>query len=198
MTSDFLYYLLTTIRGKQTLGEEYCSIIPVKANPKQKLKEAFPSLSRRIILCLINVLGPYTVQKILRKFEQPFTEYIISLNNKLTEKTEQLDANVSFSEVLKVQLLNLIPDILFGSLTKDFGQMHLALFFIWGKYEEVAKRLTKIIYKYELGQEGQHGISYLKPGRIIMLTIVIQLSIFLFKLIKTIRTSHKMYRRIQA
>jgi hypothetical protein len=43
---------------------------------------------------------------------------------------------------------------LFGSLTKDFGQMHLALFFIWGKYEEVAKRLTKIIYKYELGQEG--------------------------------------------
>jgi hypothetical protein len=106
------------------------------------------------MLCLINVLGPYTVQKILRKFEQPFTEYIISLNNKLTEKTEKLDANVSFSEVLKVQLLNLIPDILFGSLTKDFGQMHLALFFIWGKYEEVAKRLTKIIYKYELGQEG--------------------------------------------
>ena len=33
MSSDFIYYLLTTIRGKQTLGEEYCSIIPVKANP---------------------------------------------------------------------------------------------------------------------------------------------------------------------
>ncbi len=34
MTSDFLYYFLTTIKGKQTLGEEYCSIIPVKANPQ--------------------------------------------------------------------------------------------------------------------------------------------------------------------
>ncbi len=30
MGSDLLYYLLTTIRGKQTLGEEYCSIVPVK------------------------------------------------------------------------------------------------------------------------------------------------------------------------
>jgi hypothetical protein len=51
--------------------------------------------------------------------------------------------------------------------------MHLALFFVWGKYYELAKRFTKIIYKYESGQEGQHGISYLKPGRIIMFTIVI-------------------------
>ena len=48
MGSDFLYYLLTTIRGKQTLGEEYCSIIPVKANPHNKMQESFPSLSRRI------------------------------------------------------------------------------------------------------------------------------------------------------
>ncbi len=173
MTSDFLYYLLTTIRGKQTLGEEYCSIIPVKANPQQRLKEAFPSMGRRIVLCLINVLGPYTVQRILRKFEQPFTDYIIQLNNKLSEKTEQVDTKVTFGEILKVQLLNLISDILFGTLTKDFGQMHLALFFVWGKYYDFAKRLTKIIYKYESGQEGQHGISYLKPGRIIMLTIVI-------------------------
>ncbi len=31
--SDFLYYFLTTIRGKQTLGEEYCSIIPVLSKP---------------------------------------------------------------------------------------------------------------------------------------------------------------------
>ena len=33
MGSDFLYYVLTTIRGKQTLGEEYCSIIPVRSKP---------------------------------------------------------------------------------------------------------------------------------------------------------------------
>lgn len=37
MGSDFLYYLLTTIRGKQTLGEEYCSIVPVKANLANKM-----------------------------------------------------------------------------------------------------------------------------------------------------------------
>lgn len=69
MGSDLLYYLLTTIRGKQTLGEEYCSIIPVKSEPKNKMLEKFPSLPRRIILCIINVAGPYIVNKLMRRFE---------------------------------------------------------------------------------------------------------------------------------
>lgn len=69
MSSDFLYYLLTTIRGKQTLGEEYCSIIPVKSNPHNKMLESFPSLTRRIYLCILNVAGPYIVNKMMKNFE---------------------------------------------------------------------------------------------------------------------------------
>jgi peroxin-10 len=69
MGSDFLYYLLTTIRGKQTLGEEYCSIIPVSANPHNKMQESFPSLTRRIWFCILNVAGPYIVNKIMKRFE---------------------------------------------------------------------------------------------------------------------------------
>lgn len=68
-SSDFLYYLLTTIRGKQTLGEEYCSIIPVALNSINPLKEEFPSPPRRFLLCLLNVAGPYFFSKLLRKFE---------------------------------------------------------------------------------------------------------------------------------
>ena len=83
MCSDFLYYLLTTIRGKQTLGEEYCSIIPVKSNIVNKNKEAFPSLGRRVMLSLLNVIGPYILNKFIRRFEQPFTEYVTSKNTKL-------------------------------------------------------------------------------------------------------------------
>jgi len=143
-------------------------------------------------------VGPYVVQKILRRLEQPFTDYLIQRNNKLSERTENLDIEVTFGEVLKVQLLNLIPDLLFGTLTKNFSQVHLALFFVWGKYYEMAKRMTKIIYKYEAGQEGQHGISYLRPGRIIMFTIIIQLSIFAFKLIKTIKSAYTMSKRIKS
>jgi hypothetical protein len=72
--------------------------------------------------------------------------------------------------------------------------LHLALFSS-GKYYELAKRLLKITYKYEFGQEGQHGINYLRPGRIIMFTIVVQAILFAFKVIKTIYGSYQMYKK---
>ena len=94
-------------------------------------------------------------------------------NTKLTELIANPDSKLSFWEILKVNLLNLVPDLIFSSSHKNFNQLHLALFFVWGRYYEVAKRLTQIIYNYEQGLEGQHGITYLRPGRIIMFTIVI-------------------------
>lgn len=64
MLSDFIYYLLTTLRGKLTLGEEYCSIIPVSKNT-----DRFPSVIKRLSYCLINIIGPYIVNKIFKKYE---------------------------------------------------------------------------------------------------------------------------------
>lgn len=64
MLSDLTYYLLTTIRGKLTLGEEYCSIIPVSNST-----DNFPSLAKRIAFCLLNITGPYYVNKLLKKVE---------------------------------------------------------------------------------------------------------------------------------
>jgi Pex2 / Pex12 amino terminal region len=143
-------------------------------------------------------MGPYIINRLLRKFEQPFTDYLIQKNTRLAEKSQDLNAKLTFTEILKVQLLNLIPDLLFGSLTKNFSQLHLALFFVWGRYYELAKRVTRIVYKYEKGLEGQHGINYLRPGRIIMFTIVVQLAIFLFKVIKATRTSYQIYKKDKA
>jgi hypothetical protein len=54
------------------------------------------------------------------------------------------------------------------SLSKILEHFHLALFFIWRKYYEFAKRLCGIKYKLFKESEKQGGISYLKPGRIIM------------------------------
>jgi chloramphenicol O-acetyltransferase len=110
---------------------------------------------------------------LLRRWEQPFTDFVIRKNNELNEKMENLASNVSFSEILSVNILSLLPEILFSSLSKNLSQLHLCLFFIWGKYYDVAKRLTGITYKYEQGLEGSHGISYLRPGRFIMLTLLI-------------------------
>ena len=187
--------LHSTIRGKQTLGEEYCSIIPVKSNIVNKNKEAFPSLGRRVIVSLLNVIGPYILNKFIRRFEQPFTEYVISKNTKLQEECADPSIHVTFSQILKVNLLNLLPEILFRSTPKHFGQLHLALFFIWGRYYELAKRLASVTYKYELGLEGQHGITYLKPGRVIMFAMIVQAIALGVSVGKAVFATHKTYQK---
>lgn len=113
------------------------------------------------------------MSKFLRAFEQPFTDFVIAQNNKLNERLNDSSTHVPLKDILKVHLLGLLPDLLFGSLVKNFNQWHLSLFFIWQRYYELAKRLTRVIYKYEYGLEGKHQISYLRPGQIIMFTIVL-------------------------
>jgi hypothetical protein len=100
---------------------------------------------------------------------------------------------VKFTEVLAVHLLTLLPELLFTSSLKNFSQWHLALFFIWQRYYEVAKRLTKVIYKYEYGLEGQHSITYLRPGQVIMATVVIQALLLAWKLGRTVYGAYRVY-----
>lgn len=64
MGSDFIYYALTTLIGKQTLGEEYCSIRPVYEGNGE-----FPSKVRRVILLLFKLIGPYIIGKAFKAFE---------------------------------------------------------------------------------------------------------------------------------
>lgn len=71
MGCDFLYYFLTTIKGKQTLGEEYCSILPIF-----KHDNAFPSPMRRLLFVLLKILGPYYFEKLLKSLERPLSEYV--------------------------------------------------------------------------------------------------------------------------
>jgi len=62
--SDFVYYALTTLKGKQTLGEEYCSITPVYI-----LNDKFPSKIRRTMLLLLKLLGSYVINKAFKACE---------------------------------------------------------------------------------------------------------------------------------
>ena len=58
--SDFLFLCFSTIRGRQTPGEEYCSIAPYSENYKYAY---FPGFKRRIGYALMSVLGPYVFNK---------------------------------------------------------------------------------------------------------------------------------------
>ncbi|CDW86965.1 peroxisome biogenesis factor 10 [Stylonychia lemnae] len=188
MGSDLLYYLLTSMRGKQTLGEEYCSIIPVFKKSMQ-----FPSKIRRTIYILLKVLGPYFMNRLLKSLEQRLNEVISRQNDTFKELNSQ---DKSFKTILINNLMNLLPSA-YNAFVMQFNQLYLALFFIWGKYYDLTKQVMSIRFKYVPGQEAEHQISYMNPGRLIMLQFVIQGISFFIKIAKTIHQSHKTHLKQQ-
>lgn len=64
LCSDLLYYAMTTLQNKTTLGEQYCGISPVDARGGQ-----FPHPTKLWTFVGLNVLGPYVVSKQVKSFE---------------------------------------------------------------------------------------------------------------------------------
>ena len=93
----FIYYWLTTLRGKQTLGEEYCQIQPCAMrhlnqqqvqNSVQNPQELFPWPPRRQIYVLLNLFLPYLVELKLKKVEQYLSNVARDLSGRLNQAIE--------------------------------------------------------------------------------------------------------------
>ena len=74
--SDFLYYAVTTLVGKKTLGEEYCNI------SQRDSTGMFPGILRRSLQVLISVLGPYLVNRKVHSYEQKLSTFVFEQNAK--------------------------------------------------------------------------------------------------------------------
>lgn len=61
--AELLYYLMTTLRKEQTLGEEYCAL-----HPQHSSINKFPTLSRRIVSVALLILSPYLLNKLAKKY----------------------------------------------------------------------------------------------------------------------------------
>jgi peroxin-10 len=58
LTADFLYYFLTTISTRQTIGQEYCNLILY-----DDIQRNIPSKLNRIVLIVIKIILPYVLYK---------------------------------------------------------------------------------------------------------------------------------------
>jgi len=161
--SSAIYYFLTTLRGKQTLGEEYSSLMQISSRDYKY--EGLPTLFGRRILLIFLICGvPFLVSK-----------YLTMWFNKMRER--------SFSEenrhTLKGVFFKRMPD--FADIVKNIYKLHLGLFFLKGMFYELSKRFTKIRYIF-VKQPQNHDISYNKIGQILLLQMLLQFVQFAVKL----------------
>ncbi|TRY96898.1 hypothetical protein DNTS_015427 [Danionella cerebrum] len=144
LASDLSYYVLTTLSGFQTLGEEYVSIIQVDPSRRR-----IPSGARRTALILFHSLLPYLLEKLL-----------ICVENELEAEAPPAEIR-SWSPLSSVygwirRALRRAPEARRKSLTLLVSglqqgvdllrQMHVAIFYISGTFYHISKRAAGVRY----------------------------------------------------
>uniref|UniRef100_A0A9J8BSN5 RING-type E3 ubiquitin transferase n=1 Tax=Cyprinus carpio carpio TaxID=630221 RepID=A0A9J8BSN5_CYPCA len=143
LLSDLTYYVLTTLSGYQTLGEEYVSIIQVDPS-----KRRIPSRMRRTALIFFHTFVPYLLDKVL-----------ICIENELeaeappTSRTWRPLSHVRLWMQRAVGMLTesqrkaLVPLVfaLQQGITLLY-RLHVALFYITGGFYHIGKRAAGVSY----------------------------------------------------
>nr|XP_022318062.1 peroxisome biogenesis factor 10-like isoform X1 [Crassostrea virginica] len=121
--SEITYFLLTTVAGYQTVGEEYVNIIQI-----DKHKRNIPSKLKRLIHVSLHVFGPYGVARLLDWVEKKL-------------QSGDWDSVPMETREIILKSLPVLQQAL--SLLQRF---HLAVFYLRGIFYHIAKRLTDVSY----------------------------------------------------
>ncbi|KAI8052049.1 Pex12 amino terminal region-domain-containing protein [Syncephalis plumigaleata] len=141
--SDTLYYLLTTIFGSQTLGEEYCDLLQVDTK-----RSIYPGPMKRFLSILLQVCFPYVITKGMDRFRQRIlaTEQRLIMSEGGVVLIQYYIHRRSSRDEQWVQKNKQWLER-FGWLWKAvLHPSHLAIFYFAGAYYHLSKRLTGIRY----------------------------------------------------
>lgn len=187
--AELLYYTLTTGSNLQTLGEEYCDILQATGSVGLE-----PGTMRRGALVLLQSLGPLLAEKALATRDDGLAawqaarlasssrggaasllpEWLQQRYALAKQRTQQALASCT------QQLTNLGRPygVELASQARRFAtehgaalfRLHLALFYLWGVYYQLPKRLTGVRY-LTLGRVPVARSSYRALGLILLLQL---------------------------
>ena len=126
--AELIYYGLTTVKGNQTLGEEYTNTVQVVQDPSSS-RYTVPGVARRTLAILAQIFGRYLIEKFLEKCSDLVT-------------ARRLPVALSDSQY---RILTWITTNS-AELVSATNQLHLALFYLRGLYHSLGKRLAAIHY----------------------------------------------------
>uniref|UniRef100_A0A671KK87 RING-type E3 ubiquitin transferase n=1 Tax=Sinocyclocheilus anshuiensis TaxID=1608454 RepID=A0A671KK87_9TELE len=157
LLSDLTYYVLTTLSGYQTLGEEYVSIIQVDPS-----KRRIPSRMRRTALIFFHTIVPYLLDKVLICIENE-----LEAEAPQTSRTWRPLSHVRLWIQRAVGMLTesqrkaLIPLVfaLQQGITLLY-RLHVAVFYVTGAFYHTGKRAA--------------GVSYLRVGNVLGISLTLQ------------------------
>eukprot|EP00741_Cyanophora_paradoxa_P012706 tig00020616_g12276.t1 len=156
MSSDALFYALTTLIGNRTLGEEYCDIVQIKHG-----SGSLPGTLTRASLVFWQSVAPYLWETGLSR-----------AGTAARELEGRQDAAGALARAARrgVPLLRACAPVL--------SKWHLALFYFFGIYYQLSKRFSGVRYIFARRQ-GEQRPKYAALGALIALQFAIQAAFFL-------------------
>mmetsp|Transcript_37124 Transcript_37124/g.60251 ORF Transcript_37124/g.60251 Transcript_37124/m.60251 type:complete len:376 (-) Transcript_37124:218-1345(-) len=152
MVAYCCYFGLTTLLGKQTLGEEYCDIMQIDGSRRP------PSSMRRLCLVALQCLTPYMFRRISSEIR------MLPADEEEDGEGHQYDSPVRRRRGLRTVLYTWFVSSLrtVYPYLDSIRDLHTALFYLFGRYLEVSKMLCGVQYLYlQRNQRGQVGYQVL-------------------------------------
>ncbi|NWS17549.1 PEX10 factor, partial [Pachyramphus minor] len=202
LLSDVAYFVLTTLSGYQTLGEEYVNIIQVDPSRKK-----VPSVLRRAAFISLHTVVPYCLEKALLHLEHELQQ---EGEESQSPEAPALPSSTFLRRWIRRQLGQLpeqqrkaasqVVYVLKQSIPL-LHRLHLALFYIHGTFYHLSKRAAGISYLHfgGLQVEDQSVLSSYKFLGVIslfhlLLTIGVQM--YSFKQKQRARQEWKLHRNL--
>ncbi|ORY42109.1 hypothetical protein LY90DRAFT_671938 [Neocallimastix californiae] len=160
LISRFLYYILTSILGSQTLGEEYCELIPIN-----NLNNTPSSKLTKIYIILLHVGFPQFISFFLNKLQKA-TKNQTTLSKDVKPTKKDTLKRITHNQIPKLKIL----------FEKYIYAVHISLFYINGRYYEISKRMfnNRYIFSRQL-QKNEDKNKYEALGYIILFEIFMKL-----------------------
>jgi len=128
LVSQLFYYGMSTLLGRQTLGEEYCDLVQVDGN------RIIPSSTvQRCLLVFWQLLVPYLCSKLS-----------VHIDRFLRPRAQTLQGKESIKEETRKALASWLPRV--KGLLNVLQRVHVAVFYFYGVYYHIPKRLVNIKY----------------------------------------------------
>lgn len=150
-----VYFLVTTGVCQQTLGEEFCNIFPVNSNNFQ-----IASLRKRLGLVVSLVTVPYAIERWrlgppsgLYQYQTSLVrnQYVVSFSKRVSRVcaagSQQLQRCLHWLDgfrawrILRDGIFSRLPGA--SVLIQHLSRLHLAIFFIYGTFYDIPRRLFR-------------------------------------------------------
>lgn len=131
-----VYFFFTSGLGNQTLGEEYTGIVQANLDARK-----VPSLTTRVLGAILECFGEQGLLFMLKRLQR-------SINNPSSELTPSA---VNFLNLLLSKSITLVPTMIL---------IHKGLFYLYGRYYDISKRLMGIDYAKVYGRRPTDDISW--------------------------------------